>query len=81
MVKIGGHFLRKETMPLSGKLAVICVERSQRRSLEAIVTHGIPRDKCLLYVHFATYDDTPLAHVSGRSCSSVEVPQKILQHM
>ena len=40
--------------------AVIGVERSQRRSLKAIVTHCIPRDKCLLYVDFATYDETPL---------------------
>ena len=40
--------------------AVVGVERSQRRSLEAIVTHCIPRDKCLLYVDFATYDETPL---------------------
>ena len=41
-------------------LAVIGVERSQRRSLEAIVTHCIPRDKCLLYVDIETYDETHL---------------------
>ena len=65
MVKIGDHFLRKDTMPVASKLFVCDlldvaarkldgVERSQRRSLEAIVTHSIPRDWCLLYVDFAT---------------------------
>ena len=40
--------------------AVIGFERSQRRSLEAIVLHCIPPDNCLLYVDFATYDETLL---------------------
>ena len=40
--------------------AVIGVERSQRRSLEATVTNCIARDKCLLFVDFATHDEMPL---------------------
>ena len=46
--------------------AVIGVESSQRKSLEAIVTQSIPRDKCLLFVDFATYDEMPLGRAATR---------------
>ena len=49
----------------------------QHRVSEGIVTHSSPRDKCLLCIDFATYDETLLvvpvwfAYGSSRSCPSV----------